>query len=107
AGRTLIALARRASCLRVESSLPRAARSLLPLGRRCPVEPKARLRRDGADEGAFESRCWTPPSPARPNDLRPRHQVRPWWSGGVRDRKSWPRVLSPRGEGKRRRQTFF
>ena len=27
--------------------------ALLPLGRRCPVEPKARLRRDGPDEGAF------------------------------------------------------
>src|SRR6188474_2713760 len=32
---------------------PHAA--LLPLGRRCPVEPKARLRRDGADEGAFSA----------------------------------------------------
>jgi phosphoglycerate dehydrogenase-like enzyme len=43
----------------------RPGKSLLPLGRRWPVEPKARLRRDGPDEGAFA----TNPGAVAPHQL--------------------------------------
>jgi hypothetical protein len=38
---------------RAEKTFDERRVALLPLGRRCPVEPEARLPRDGADEGAF------------------------------------------------------
>ena len=42
----------------------------------------------------------TPPSPVRPDDLRPRRRGSPPVGAvDARDRKSWPHVLSPRGEG--------
>ena len=76
-----------------ENPPPRSARSLLPLGRRCPV---------GADEGAFTGKDGSRPSPVRPDDLRPRHRATGSGLVAVRDRKSWPHVLSPEGRGGRR-----
>jgi FO synthase len=56
--------------------------------------PKGRMR------GPFDDVGTTPPSPVRPDDLRPRHQGPAAPSHTARGRKSWPHVLSPRGEGK-------
>jgi error-prone DNA polymerase len=83
-------------------SVANAAGSLLLLGRRWPVEPEARLRRDGPHEGALPHEQPSPPSPARPNDLQPRHDTE--FLGEVEGRasKSWPHVLSPEGRGERR-----
>ncbi len=49
--------------------------------------------------GPFSNAAESPPLPARPNDLRPRHASRCVSRRHRARPKSWPRVLSPRGEG--------
>src|SRR5262245_50815237 len=49
--------------------------------------------------GPSDVRGETPPSPVRPDDLRPRYQAPATGAQTERGRKSWPHVLSPRGEG--------
>jgi FO synthase len=55
--------------------------------------PKGRMR------GPSDEREDTPPSPVRPDDLHPLHRRSADGSHAARGRKSWPHVLSPRGEG--------
>jgi FO synthase len=68
----------------------RATRPFSPWGE---GGPKGRMR------GPCDGTEGTPPSPVRPDDLRPRTQGTASNGSRARGRKSWPHVLSPRGEG--------
>src|SRR5207253_1664329 len=86
----------------LEGSPARAADPFSPWGegaRRAGGSPSARR----ADEGAFSDAKETPPTPVRPNDLRPHQPATEDVSDvGASDRKSWPHVLSPEGRGESR-----
>ena len=102
-----------------ETNSPRPAhrlRSIPPTPGTSPCiglpAPPCRCRRRGSRAAASRPplhhlqglpRKWgaTPPSPVRPNDLRPRHQGHARGSQRARGRKSWPHVLSPMGRGQR------
>ncbi len=67
-----------------------ATEALLPLGRRWP---------EGPDEGAFRCARLLPPHQFGRMTYDRAIEVSSLGGGSGRGRKSWPHVLSPRGEG--------